>query len=65
MKVKAVKVNRAHYFLTDPRTCEDRPCGNNSHCTGPNQCTCNDGYHRVNDACASNRYDIECCYWSI
>ena len=21
MKVKAVKVNRAHYFLTDPRTC--------------------------------------------
>ena len=21
MKVKAVKVNRAHYFLTDPRIC--------------------------------------------
>ena len=35
-------------------TCEDQPCGNHSHCTGPNQCTCDEGYHRVNDYCAGN-----------
>ena len=31
--------------------CNDPPCPANSHCTGPNRCTCDEGYQLANGVC--------------
>ena len=35
-------------------TCEEQPCGNRSQCTGPNQCSCNNGYENTGHGCAGS-----------
>ena len=35
-------------------TCEEQPCGNHGQCTGPNQCSCDDGYENTGHGCAGN-----------
>ena len=34
-------------------TCKDNPCGEHESCTGPNLCTCDDGFRSIDGNCTS------------
>ena len=51
-------------------TCKDKPCGEHESCTGPNLCTCDDGFRSIDGNCTSEEvfnwnYLLICRCWAI
>ena len=44
-------INFVVFYKTFLAACIDPPCGEHSHCSEPNQCTCDEGYQQASGQC--------------